>query len=112
MAAFCARSLAVAVPSGCPRVRAAQGGTTSSPPLRPRSGLCRKRSLPALTVRPAEVYRIGRGIEAASRADGVERDAREAEARAKAAEGERDRLAAQVAALIERIPGASETKGE
>lgn len=50
--------------------------------------------------------------EAASRADGAERDAREAEARAKSAEGERDRLAAQVAALIERIPSATETKGE
>lgn len=49
--------------------------------------------------------------EAASTAAAAERDAGEAasraqaaEARAEAAEGERDRLAAQVAALIERIP--------
>lgn len=35
-----------------------------------------------------------------------------AEDRAAAAEGERDRLAAQVDALIERIPGAAETKGK
>lgn len=56
---------------------------------------------------------------ATSRAEGAEHDTLEAEvrtkaaeARAESAEGERDRLATQVAALIERIPGASETKGE
>lgn len=50
--------------------------------------------------------------EAASRADEAVRDARESESRAKAAEGERDRLAEQVAALIERIPavGAKEDR--
>jgi hypothetical protein len=55
--------------------------------------------------------------EAASRAEAAKREALElearataAEARADAAEGERDRLAAQVAALIERIPSASKTE--
>lgn len=70
----------------------------------------------ALTTAVAEVEgeRDAREGEAKTARDSVEkgesllkeatREAREAEARAAAAEGERDRLTAQVAALIERIP--------
>ena len=45
--------------------------------------------------------------EAVARAEAAEQAAREAQSRAASIEGERDRLAAQVAALIERIPNAT-----
>lgn len=48
--------------------------------------------------------------EAEARAEETARTGRDAEARAAAAEGERDRLTAQMAALIERIPNTATPK--
>lgn len=48
--------------------------------------------------------------EAGNRAEVAERETREAEARATAVEAERDRLADQVTALIERVPAPQEGK--
>ena len=63
-------------------------------------------SLPAHD-NPTVVRLLAAAAEAVARAEAAEQSAREAQSRAASIEGERDRLAAQVAALIERIPNAT-----